>query len=227
MKDKTSDSLQWGIFVAPLHPTLWLTAAGSIVILAVGFAISLKWNAQVEDDHILSCVSQWFDEFLIAIHSGLMKGHPTEPESLSSRILLLSIYVTCWFVWVSHSTMLTAHLTVTVEKPPFTGLYGLLYNSDYKMLFQKGTIMIDKFKYGSDIERQIIDRRAYFAKDTQSYTQALLTMPKIIGYRSLGSLMARVNFSCSYGFIPGFSAKDQTGMYVQKNSPLKGLFNHE
>ncbi len=140
MYKKTSENgfIHWTTFYAPLHPLVWIVGVSLIMFLAVGYSVAFK--------RILEGRSPGSESLLMTIHGFFMMGHHIEPEAISARIIFLLLYFLGWFLWASHSSMLTAHLSIRQESQPFTSLFDLLYNTDFRVLFTNGDGEIDKFK---------------------------------------------------------------------------------
>ena len=100
-------------------------------------------------------MSLWQESLPVSFYGPLMQGNPSEPDTLSGRILFLAMYIIGWFIWASHSSMLTAHLSVKVDQPPFTSLLDLLYKTDYRVLFLAGDGEIDIFKVKHSVKSMI------------------------------------------------------------------------
>ncbi len=142
-KSSNDKSLRWSTFFAPLHPFTWIVGLAVILVLSVITSLTLQMDF---DRNNLMFPCNGLPSLLMAIYAPFMQGHPNEPESISGRIVFLALYLICWMLWASHSSMLTAYLSVKLEKPPFTSLETLLYNSEYRVLFKDGDGEIDIFK---------------------------------------------------------------------------------
>ncbi len=142
MYKKTSSDHQWSTFFAPLHFVTWIV--GLILLLVVGFGYSLTGKLSPTKDDPLDS-SRTFT-FLILLYAPFGQGQPSEPSSLSSQILFMTIYWTAWLIWASYSSMLMAHLSVQVERLPFNNLFDLVHSSDYKVMVMKGDSAVDRFK---------------------------------------------------------------------------------
>ncbi len=240
-KQTTSENkaLKWSIYYSPLHPLTWIAAMVTVLFHTIGYKLTTKLTKDEE------ATKWWWTGF----HGFAMQGTPTEPTSVSARIVFWILFVTGWLLWASNSATLASLLVVKSEKPPFVNLYDMLKNTDYKIMFAKGDAGLDLFKVfksisphiivkiafdscllsqtGNSIEREVIQSRTIIAPDDNTFLKELKTNNKIVGYGSASTLRIKVGNSCAFQFIPGWKKASPYGQYIQKNSSYTNLFNYQ
>ncbi len=232
----TAGNINWSTFSAPLHPLSWLTGSGIILLLFFGYTLSINLNLDWES---------WWPTS-IAYRGFVLQGNDWEPEALSARLLFLSIYFIGWFLWISHSCMFIAHLSVKVDQHPFASLEDLLINTEFRVMFIEGDGTTDLFRVktnlgcsmndfdvnhfllqkGNDIERKVIQTRSVIVPDKNAFIDTMRNQPNIAALKSSSSITRYFKQSCSFAFIPTWKIVNKFGIYVQWNSTYADLFNY-
>ena len=79
----------------------------------------------------------------------IQQEYPTDCKSLSSRVLLLTTFLTCFLVWTTYCATLTSVLTLEQFSSPVQNLRDV-YDLDYRLLVWKGTVYESYFSTATD-----------------------------------------------------------------------------
>ena len=84
--------------------------------------------------------------YLMGVHGLFIQGSHIEPAEISGKIIFWNLFVTCWFLWASHSATLSSLLAVKIDKAPFINLVDMMSNTNYKVMFHSGDGEMELFK---------------------------------------------------------------------------------
>ena len=82
-----------------------------------------------------------------------------QPKSPSTKVAFLTIFFASVVLFGMYNASLTSFLAVTKLQIPFTDLYDLYKNTDYRVAIVDESALMENLKTGTDIEKKILAER--------------------------------------------------------------------
>ena len=148
-----------------------------------------------------------------------------EPKSSSTKVAFLTIFSASVVLFGMYSASLTSFLAVMKLTMPFSDLYDLFKNTDYRLAIMDESATMQKLKTGTEIERKIHAERVDSIESLDEGIEKIMAGEVAVLWDNT-PMAVKVGHSCEV-------ARAQTCFYfativfvTQKELPYKGVISY-
>ena len=148
-----------------------------------------------------------------------------EPSLMSTRIALLTIFITSLLVVSMYNASLTSFLAVHRTTAPFEDIQGLYLHSNYKVAITANSFAVQMLRTGDVISQKIYNERLLFVNNVEEGLKKALE-GDVAFLKSHPAVYAQVGHTCTHAQIAKHFYTANIGWLMKKDFPYAGFINH-
>ncbi|ROT63987.1 hypothetical protein C7M84_018121 [Penaeus vannamei] len=222
IKRPQGSSSTWNSYLREFQPSSWLVLCAVLAALTV----VLTFLGRLSPDETAMSAG---DAVLVTIAALSQTGTDAVFSSISSRILFITLYLTCVLVYMFYTSFLISALTVNKVSLPFRDLQGMFEKKTHTFGFHGGGSLEDFFKM-SHIQRNrdiwnemIVPNPHSLQKMEDGLKQVLEGRHAYMGNKIF---FLSTLYHCGFYILPGDYFLVAKTWPMRRGSPLFPVFNH-
>ncbi|XP_070000168.1 glutamate receptor isoform X2 [Penaeus vannamei] len=222
IKRPQGSSSTWNSYLREFQPSSWLVLCAVLAALTV----VLTFLGRLSPDETAMSAG---DAVLVTIAALCQLGTDAVFSSISSRILFITLYLTCVLVYMFYTSFLISALTVNKVSLPFRDLQGMFEKKTHTFGFHGGGSLEDYFRTSSiQVNKNIWTEMVL--PNPHSLQQARNGLQQVLegrhAFMTNKVFFLSKYFHCGFYILPGDYFLVAKTWPMRRGSPLFPVFNH-
>ncbi|XP_047480406.1 glutamate receptor ionotropic, kainate glr-3-like [Penaeus chinensis] len=229
------ESNMWSSFTRQLHRHTWFTVLAFVVLSpALYHLVATRSPCHAPPPSLLryrKVPPSFFDSWF-AVNTLFLNQGDLQVTGASIRVCLLSVVLTAWLIIVFYTSVLMSSLAVPILSPPFKDMRGLLMAGTHMLGLQEGNSEVERMRTSQDPVLQKVWSDIVLSDPNNLVPSANDGVLRVLSDR-FAFLMDLEYFAyhrgsdCRLFPLPDHIFTYGAGMAVQKDSPLRLVFNDQ
>lgn len=148
-----------------------------------------------------------------------------EPSSISTKVAILTIFLTSLVINVMYNASLTSFLAVHKATLPYKDLQELYLHTNHKVATVEGSSYLDLLRSGCDIDKKIYAERLVRVKNVKEGVEKSLEGNTAFLW-STQTVYHLIGQTCTHSQLPRCFHTSTGAWAVRKDFPYTGFINY-